>query len=45
MERENNLQPEKNFNDLQNMLFLVFSLAQVAKKQMTALGGSPFISV
>ena len=38
VKRENNLQGEGSFNDLQNMLFLVSSLAQVAKKQMTVLG-------
>ena len=36
--RENNLQRERSFNDLQIMLFLVSSLAQVAKEQMTVLG-------
>jgi len=29
---------ERNFNDLQNILFLVSSLAQAAKEQMTVLG-------
>ena len=38
MKRENNLQGERSFNVLQNMLFLLSSLAQVAKKQMTVLG-------
>ena len=38
MKRENNLQGDSSFNDVQNMLFLVSSLAQVAKKQMTVLG-------
>ena len=37
MKRENNLQ-DGSFNDLQNMLFLVPSLPQVAKEQMTVLG-------
>jgi len=37
VKRENNLQRDRSFNDLQNMLFLVFSLAQVAKEQMTVL--------
>jgi len=31
VKRDNNLQGDKSFNDLQNMLFLVSSLAQVAK--------------
>jgi len=30
LKRENNLQADRNFNDLQNMLFLVSSLVQVA---------------
>ena len=38
MKRENNLQGDSSFNDVQNVLFLVSSLAQVAKKQMTVLG-------
>jgi len=38
VKRENNLQGDKSFNDLQNMLFLVSSLGQVAKEQMTVLG-------
>jgi len=38
VKRENNLEGERSFNDLQNMLFLVSSLAQVAKEQMTVLG-------
>jgi len=38
VKRENNLQGDRSFNDLQNMLFLVSSLAQVAKEQMTVLG-------
>jgi len=45
VKRENNLQGDRIFNDLQNMLFLVSSLAQVAKEQMTVLGRSAFISV
>jgi len=32
-----NLQRDRSFNALQNMLFLVSSLAQVATEQMTAL--------
>jgi len=36
--RENNLQGDRSFDDLQNMPFLVSSLAQVAKEQMTVLG-------
>jgi len=36
LKRENNLQGDRSFNDLQNMLFLVSSLAQVA--QMTVFG-------
>jgi len=35
---ENNLQRDRSFNDLQNMLFLVSSLAQVAKEQIVVLG-------
>jgi len=35
---ENNLEGDSSFNDLQNMLFLVSSLAQAAKEQMTVLG-------
>jgi len=38
VKRKNNLPGERSFNDLQNMLFLVSFLVQVAKKQMTALG-------
>jgi len=38
VKRENNLQGDRSFNDLQNMLFLASSLAQVAKEQMTVLG-------
>ena len=38
VKRENNLEGGRNFNDLQNMLFLVPSLARVAKEQMTMLG-------
>ena len=37
VKRENNLLGERSFNDLQNMLFLVSSLAQVTNKQMTVL--------
>ena len=36
--RENNLQGDRCFNNLQYMLFLVSSLAQVAKEQMTVPG-------
>jgi len=39
VKRQNNLQAYRSFNDLQNMLFLVSSLAQVAKEHMTVLGG------
>ena len=38
MKRESNLQGDSSFNDLQNMLFLVSSLAQAAKEQVTVLG-------
>ena len=38
MKRENNLQGDRSFNDLQNILYLVSSLAQVAKEQITVLG-------
>jgi len=38
VKRENNLQGDRSFYDLRNMLFLVFSLAQVTKVQMTVLG-------
>jgi len=37
VKRENNLQGDRSYNDLHNQLFLVFSLAQVAKEQMTLL--------
>jgi len=36
--REKNLQGNRSFSDLQNMLFLVSSLVQVAKEQITVLG-------
>jgi len=36
--REDNLQGDSSFNDLQYLLLLDSSLADVAKKQMTALG-------
>jgi len=35
---ENNLQGDKSFSGLQNMLFLVSSLSQVSKEQITVLG-------
>jgi len=38
VKRENNLQGDISFSDLQNMLFLVSSLPQVAKGQITVLG-------
>jgi len=38
VKRENNLQEDKSFNDLQNILFLLSSLAQIAIEQMTVLG-------
>jgi len=38
VKRESNLQGDSSFNDLQNMLFLVSSLAQAAKEQVTVLG-------
>jgi len=38
VKRENNLQGDRSFNDLQNILYLVSSLAQVAKEQITVLG-------
>jgi len=38
LKRENNLQGDRSFSDLQNMLFLVSSLPQVAKEQITVLG-------
>jgi len=34
---EDNLQGDSSFNDLQNMLFLVSSLAELAKHQVTVL--------
>jgi len=37
MKSEDNLQGDSSFNGLLNMLFLVSSLAQVAKHQMTVL--------
>jgi len=38
VKRENNLQGDGSSDDLQNMLYLVSSLAQVAKEQTTVLG-------
>jgi len=38
VKREDNLQGDSSFNNLQNMLFIVSSLAQAAKEQMTVLG-------
>jgi len=38
VKREDNLQGDSTFNDLQNKLFLVSSFAQVAKEQVTVLG-------
>jgi len=38
VKREDNLPGDSSFNDLQDMLFLVSSLAHVAKEQMTVLG-------
>ena len=38
VKRENNLPGDRSFSDWQNMLFLVSSLAQVAKEQITVLG-------
>jgi len=38
LKRENNLQGNRSFTDLQNMLFLVSSLVLVAEEQMTVLG-------
>jgi len=38
VKRENNLQGDRSFSDLQTMLFLVSSLLQVAKEQITLLG-------
>jgi len=37
VKREDNLQGESSFNDLQNKLFFVSSLAQVAKEQMRVI--------
>ena len=37
VKHENNLQGDRSFTDLQNMLFLVSSLAQVLKEQITVL--------
>jgi len=37
VKRENNLQGNRSFTDLQNMLFLVSSLVLVAEEQMTVL--------
>ena len=37
MKSENNLQGDSSFKCLQNMLFLVSSLAQIAQHQMTVL--------
>jgi len=37
VKREINLQGDRSYNDLHNKLFLVSSLAQVAKQQMTLL--------
>ena len=37
MKRQDNLQEESSFNDLQSKLFLVSSLAQVANEQLTVL--------
>jgi len=37
VKRENNLQGNRSFNYLQNMLFLVSSLVLVAEEQMTVL--------
>jgi len=37
VKRENNLQGDRCYSDLHNQLFLVSSLAQVAKQQMTLL--------
>jgi len=42
---EDNLQGDSSFSGLQNMLFLVSYLAQVAKHQMRCSVGSAFISV
>jgi len=38
VKRENNQREDSSFNDLQNMLFLVSPLVQVAQEQMTVLG-------
>jgi len=38
VKRGNNLQGHGSFSDLQNMLFLVSSLAQITTEQMTVLG-------
>jgi len=38
VKRENIPQEDKSFNDLQNILFLLSSLAQIAIEQMTVLG-------
>ena len=38
VKRDNNLQGDRSFSDLQNMLFLVSSLAQVPKEEITVLG-------
>jgi len=38
VKRENNLQGDKSFSGLQNMLFLVSSLSQVSIEQITVLG-------
>ena len=40
MKCKDNLQGDSSFNDLQNPLFLVSSLAQVAKEQMRVLDRS-----
>jgi len=37
VKRENNLQGDRSFSDLQNMLFLVSSLPQLVKEQITVL--------
>jgi len=37
VKREDNLEGDSSFNDLKNKLFLVSSLAQVAKEQMAVL--------
>jgi len=37
VKRENNLQGDRSFNDLQSMLFFVSCHAQVAQEQMMAL--------